>query len=222
MTRLSTLIVLGSLSLALVDTSAAARDGFSPGGRPSFKASAGPGGGFHRPSFRLGRGLSRPFYPSWFKVARNPFPGFHRSFKGARDPFGGFHRPFKVGRHPFGGFHRPFGFHRLPYWPVLDSGSPIVTVVVNQTNVASPAALPGVPSVSALPVSAGLRETRPAPATVIVLNERGRGSSDMGAPRLSRGSRIVKAVPEEADEADRAEPASLGARIVHVSVPVAR
>ena len=215
MIRLSTLVVFASVSLALAGTSAAARDGFSVGGRGAFRA-AGPGVGFHRPSFGMGRRLSRPFYPSWFKVARNPFPGFHRRFAGF-DRTG-----FKFARGPFGGFHRPFGPYRLPYWPVqLDSGSPVVTVVLNQT-LAPPGVLPSVPSVRDLPASAGLRETRPAPAALIVLNEGIRGSSGTGTLRLSRGPRVVKAVPDEADAPDGDEPATLGARIIHVSVPAGR
>jgi hypothetical protein len=93
---------------------------------------------------------------------------------------------------------------------------------VNQTNLASPTVVPSVPSVRDLPVSAGFRDTRPAPATVIVLNERTRGSSSTGPLRLSRGAKIVEAVPDGTDASDRAEPATLGARIVHVSVPAGR
>ena len=216
MIRLSTVVVFASVGLALAGTSAAARDGFSAGGRGGFRAAVGPGGGFHRPSFGVRRHLSRPFYPSWFKVARNPFPGFHRRFAGF-DRSG-----FKFARGPFGGFHRPFAPYRLPYWPVqLDSGSPVVTVVLNQV-LAPPGVVPSLPSVRDLPVSAGLRETRPAPATVIVINERTRGSSDTGTLRLSRGPRIVKAVPDEADAPERDEPPTLGARVVYVSVPAGR
>jgi hypothetical protein len=106
--------------------------------------------------------------------------------------------------------------HRGPSFPFyLQGRTPDVNVVIAQTFVAAPL-VPPVPGLLDVPVSAGIREERPARAAVIVLNGRSETVA-AGSVRLrSGGARILTA------ERDGSTAPEVGARVIHVSVPGGR
>ena len=150
----------------------------------------------------------------------------------ALDRPGGFSRPsgvragFRHARVAPGVFprrfaHRPFRGGGIPLYLDNDYGSDGVNVVIQQNfgsagAVASPYSIP---SFSQLPVSAGIREARPSTAAVYVINatDRSVAESRNGAPRSS-GAKVLSLQQDEA--ADEIEP-PFGAKIIHLTVPVA-
>ena len=116
---------------------------------------------------------------------------------------------------PGHGFRRP---HRVPFFPIYRLGrGGDVNLVVQQT-VVSVQALPAVPSIRDLPVSAGIRDTLPAQPAVIVVNAR-TGVGEPVVRSLSAGPKIIDVAPEAQVAAARAP---FAARVVHLSVPAGR
>lgn len=115
------------------------------------------------------------------------------------------------------GFRRP---HRVPFFPFYRLGrGGDVNVVVQQT-VVSVQALPAVPSIRDLPVSAGIRETLAAQPAVIVLNAR-TGVGEPVVRSLAAGPKIIDVAPGT-KYAAAAAPSPFAARVVHLSVPSGR
>jgi len=168
--------------------------------RSAFTAFGMRGGGFRGGGFR-GHGFrGHGFFGGGFKgrgFAGGRFFGRDRFGFFGRDRFGFF------GRDRFGGWgggylndsYAPFGLNFQQYIVTGGSASPYYA-----------------PSVTQLPQSAGIRESRPAQAVLYVIN--GRSASQRGAiVSAPKSSRAKEAAGEEV---------AFGARIVHLEVPVAR
>ena len=128
-------------------------------------------------------------------------------------PRGGFRHGLRW-PHKYG--HALFRHHlSMPLWPYVETAGTPAPVIVEQSPQAPPPVLPGIPSISDLPASTGIRSAPTGSPTFYVLDGERRSLRRGGAKVVTMGQAGAGAETETDVQGN-------GPRIIHLKVPVGR